>query len=300
MKILLTGASGFIGSNLLLALLEKNYSIIGTGLKTEVDVPIELLDLNLESIDYEKLKIDVCFHLAANNDTLDNDLNSMLKSNLINPSNMFLNLQKNGCKKFIYASSTAVYGNQNAPFCEKTVPCPLNPYAYSKLAFEKWATEFGIKTQTIVIGLRYSNVYGPREFHKGKRSSIILQLFNQMKEGKNPRIFENGNQKRDWCYVKDVVNANLKCLTCESSEILNIASGVSVEFNSIVDILNKNIDTNLIPEYFPCSFIDRLQTNTQCNINKSKEILGWEPRYLIEEGIKDYVNYLSLKYQNLE
>jgi ADP-L-glycero-D-manno-heptose 6-epimerase len=298
MRIFLTGGSGFIGSNLIKALIEQGHSVITTGVKTEANVPSEVkfLNLGLESIDEKHLNnIDVCFHLSANNDTMDADVEEMFKSNVIDPSKLFYKLNKKGCKKFIYASSTAVYGNEPPPFIEdKTKTNPLNPYASSKLAFEEWATDFGTETQSTVIGLRYCNVYGPGEYHKGKRASMIFQLFNQMKMYKYARVFENGEQKRDWCYIKDVVNANLKCLNCKESNILNIASGSSVSFNSVISILNLNMNTNIIPEYFACNFKDRLQTDTQCDISKAKKALDWHPTYSIEKGIREYIRDLSL------
>jgi ADP-L-glycero-D-manno-heptose 6-epimerase len=300
MRIFLTGGSGFVGSNLLRSLLKERHEVIATGLNTEVLAPpgITMLHPDMVAVGEEYLEdIDVCFHMAANNDTTDLNSDGMFESNLTKPARLFERLERRGCKKFVYASSTAIYGNQPAPFSEKkTEPSPLNPYAFSKLAFEKWSTEFGIKTKSTVIGLRYSNIYGPGEFHKGKRSSMILQLYKQINEGMRPRIFEDGDQKRDWCYIIDVINANMKCLTCETSGILNIASGTSIDFNSIVRILNNHTDNDLMPDYFTCPFPSRFQTDTRCEIDDAKELLGWEPTYSIEQGICDYVTILKSHY----
>lgn len=289
MNILVTGGTGFIGSNLINRLLELGHKITTTGLESENPVPKGVVFSNLNS----SLNQDVCFHQAANNNTLDQDVESMFKVNVYDSMNLFNNLYENGCKKFIYASSTAVYGNSEGPYKETTKTNPLNPYAESKLKFDEFAMNFANKKDVSVIALRYCNVYGPKEEHKGKRSSMIFQIYKQMINNQRPKIFKYGEQKRDWCYVKDVVDANIKCLDYNDSAIFNIGSGKSTSFSRVVQIINNKLKTNLIPEYIDCDFLERYQNKTECDISKAKMFLKWNPKYNIEDGIEDYINLLN-------
>ena len=144
-----------------------------------------------------------------------------------------------------------------------------------------------------IIGLRYFNVYGPGEYYKGKMASMVYQLYNQMKAGKRPRVFKNGEQQRDFVYVKDIVKINLCALNNgKETGVYNAATGVPRDYNAIIRCLNKELGTNLEPEYIdnPYPFF---QLKTQADITKSKEKLGYEPDYSLEAGIADYVSILE-------
>jgi ADP-L-glycero-D-manno-heptose 6-epimerase len=298
MNILLTGGTGFIGFNLAKKILELNNNLTITGVKTEnqFNMDCKFLHLGLGSIDNYLKNKDCVFHLAANNDTLDYDKEEMFRNNLYDPIELFHKAYEYGCRKFIYASSTAVYGNQNGPFTEETTPNPLNCYAESKLLFDEFAKKFEIeKGDVSIIGLRYCNVYGPNECHKNKRSSMIFQLYNKIKNNEKPKLFKYGEQKRDWCYIKDVVEANLKCLDYKGSGIFNIANGNSVTFNELVNIINNKLNKKIEIEYIDCNFLERLQTNTECDVSKAKNLLGWIPKYNMKSGIEDYIDELFLR-----
>jgi ADP-L-glycero-D-manno-heptose 6-epimerase len=169
---------------------------------------------------------------------------------------------------------------------------PENPYGFSKLMMDRIALNFMEENPHIkVVGLRYFNVYGPGESYKGKTASMVYQLYKQMKEGKRPRLFKWGEQKRDFVYVKDVIRANLLAMEKDVSGIFNVATGVARSFNEIVSILNQLLGTHLEPDYFDCPY-DFYQNYTQADITKARELLGYEPQYSLEEGIKDYLNHL--------
>ena len=144
-----------------------------------------------------------------------------------------------------------------------------------------------------IIGLRYFNVYGPGEYFKGKMASMVYQLYNQMKAGKRPRVFKHGEQMRDFVYVKDIVKINLCALkNGKETGVYNAATGIPRDYNDIIKCLNKELGTNLEPEYIdnPYPFF---QLKTQADITKSKEKLGYEPDYSLEAGIADYVSILE-------
>lgn len=289
MRVLVTGGTGFVGHNLANRLIRMGYEVWVTGSDSEAGVPRGSTLIGLEEA--EGMNFDACMHQAANNDTLD-DSEDMSRSNVFMPARLFHRLARNGCHRFVYASSTAIYGNRPAPYTESTKPEPLNWYAKSKLAFEDFASDFAVESQSVVFGLRYCNVYGPGESHKGRRASMIMHLAKQMMAGERPRIFRDGDQKRDWVYVDDVVDANLACLLASKGGVFNVAGGRSVSFNELVGILNKEMGVNLEPEYIECGFKDRYQNDTGCDITKARDWLRWSPKFTIEAGVREYLPLL--------
>jgi ADP-L-glycero-D-manno-heptose 6-epimerase len=294
MNILITGGSGFVGSNLTSRLLSENHNITITGTKTENNIPKKIKFLHLSTSDLTKyVNPDVVFHQAANNDTLDYDEDEMLRINYYDPKELFQKLFDNGCKKFIYASSTAVYGNSKSPYYENLTNCnPLNPYAKSKLLFDDFAMEFAKSNNVSVIGLRYCNIYGPNEYHKGHRASMIYQMANKIYNNEILKLFKYGEQKRDYCYVKDVVEANISALSFDGSDIFNIANGNACTFNEIAEILSKILNKKANIEYIECTISDKFQNDIQCNIEKAKKFLKWQPQYTLSSGIDDYMSTL--------
>jgi ADP-L-glycero-D-manno-heptose 6-epimerase len=295
MNILVTGGTGFIGSNLTNRLLELGHKVSITGFQQEnsLEKDIRLIGSELDKINDKNLKgYDICFHQAANNNTLEQNGKKVFQQNVQNPISLFEKLYKYGCRKFIYASSTAVYGNRQTPYTEDTRPEPLNVYAQSKLAFDEFADKFKEKKSVSIIGLRYCNIYGPKEEHKGSRASMIYHICKDVMLNRNPRVFKYGEQKRDWCYVKDVVEANIKCMYYENSNIFNIAGGKSISFNDLYSIIKSALGSESFLEYIDCDFVDRYQNDTECDISKAKKELRWKPCFDIKSGIQDYISHL--------
>jgi ADP-L-glycero-D-manno-heptose 6-epimerase len=216
------------------------------------------------------------------------DRREMLHGNLDGSVKLFRHVAERGCRKIVYASSTAVYGRNPAPYKEEG-PFDLNtPYAESKKLLEEAAESLrkdfpGLAT----VGLRYCNVYGPRENHKGSRSTMIHQFARQMKEG-NPRLFKFGEQKRDYIYVNDVVKANLCAAKAPGSCVVNCGSGNATTFNRIVEILGEATGIRRKPEYIENPFEGNYQNDTTCRMTLAEKTIGFTPSYSIEEGIKDY------------
>jgi ADP-L-glycero-D-manno-heptose 6-epimerase len=145
-----------------------------------------------------------------------------------------------------------------------------------------------------VVGLRYFNVYGPREAHKGAAASMIYQLYGQMKAGRRPRVFRGGEQKRDFVHVNDVVVCTVQALTAPRSGVYNCGSGQAFSFNEIIAELNQNLRTTLEPEYFdnPFSFY---QPHTEADLTLSRKELNYSPQFPPARGIADYVAVLEGK-----
>ena len=298
MKTLVTGGTGFIGSNIAEALLVRGDDVVITGHDSEQQIPNfkgTLLLPSLIGIDWEALPpIDVLFHEAAYNDTRSQDLREMLYANVASSIALFERVAEKGCKRIVYASSTAVYGDGPAPYNENQPLHPLNPYAESKKQLEEEVARFGkVHPDVVVVGLRYCNVYGPGESHKGTRASMIYQLAGQMRRG-NPRLFKSGEQRRDYIYVKDVVEANLRAAEAQSSCVVNCGSGQAIAFNDVVHLLNKVLGTSRTPEYIDNPFAAAYQNYTECDMSRAKEKLGFVPKYTIESGITKYMKSGSL------
>jgi ADP-L-glycero-D-manno-heptose 6-epimerase len=290
LRILVTGGTGFVGSNLARRLISLGNDVWITGREGENGVPEGTTMVEWDGAG--EMSFDVCFHQSANNDTLDDDSSDMLESNVFAPARLFHRLARKGCDRFVYASSTAVYGNSPAPYSEQSGTDPMNVYAKSKLAFDEFAPSFAEDTRTKVFGLRYCNVYGPGESHKGRRASMIMHLCLQMVDGRRPRIFRHGEQRRAWVHVDDVVEANLACLGPEVGGLFNVA-GESATFNRVVEMINESLGSNLEPDYIECPFEDRYQKDTDTDTSKARRVLGWSPKVSIAEGIASYLPLLG-------
>ena len=292
MRCLVTGGTGFIGSQLVGHLVEAGHEVVITG--HEAEQPLDFFTgkrvfPGLGGIDWEAIgEIDVLFHQAALNDTRCMDRGEMMRVNLDDSRTLFRYAVGHGCRRIVYASSTAVYGRNPAPYHE-TDPCDLNtPYAESKKRVEEVATDIAKEHPDVrIVGLRYCNVYGPGEAHKGRRASMIYQFARQMEYG-NPRFFCYGEQKRDYIYVKDVIRANMLAAAPPTGCIVNCGSGTATTFNRIVEILNEVLGCARRPEYFDNPYVGNYQDHTQCDMTLAEELIGFVPRHSIEEGIRDY------------
>ncbi len=296
MKILVTGGAGFIGSNVVRVLEAKGAKVVVLDdfshasyknlldLKAEV-ICADILDHNL----YKKLpKFDAVIHEAAITDTTLPDDRKMVMVNFEGFKNVF-NLCSTKKIKLIYASSAGVYGNGPAPMKESQTLVPHNTYAYSKYLCDCYVRAYATKSKIpLVVGLRYFNVYGSGEYHKGVSSSMIYQLYLQMKENKLPRVFKYGEQKRDFIYVKDVARITVDALKLKKNAILNVGTGQPRSFNEIISCLNKSMKKSLEPDYFDNPYVGVYQDFTCADVNLLKKSkLG--ANFSLEKGIEDYV-----------
>jgi len=235
-----------------------------------------------------KYNFDFIFHHAAISDTRIYDQEIVLKTNL-NSFSDILEIAKKNHSVLIYASSAATYGNMPSPQTIGTEN-PENPYGFSKLLMEQAAYLFSADNpEMTIVGLRYFNVYGNKEFYKGPTSSMVIQLGHQILNEKAPRLFENSNKiYRDFIFIDDVVQANIDACSCKVNGSYNIGTGVPRSFQDIADILQEELRTDLGTEYFPNPYLD-YQLHTQANITESKKNLSFNPKFSLEQGIKSYI-----------
>jgi len=295
MKCLVTGGAGFIGSNLALELEKQGHEIVVvdnllTGNKNNLKgFKGKFIETDIaENFDL-KINFDVIFHQAAITDPRHPNDEETYNKNIQGFKNIIKIAEKNNAK-LIYASTAGLYGNGPTPMKEDQKKEILSAYGKSKQEMDEIAT--GLYKMSIV-GLRYFNVFGPREAYKGRAASMIYHLGKQIKAGKNPRIFKSGEQKRDHIYVKDVVEATIIAVDAMRG-IYNVGTGIGTTFNELVKVLNEVLNKNLEPEYFDMPYDPKTyQSNTQANTSKAENFLGFKSKWSIKEGIKDYFNWLD-------
>ena len=314
--IIVTGGAGFIGSNLLLGLNKLGYDDIlvvdnlekGIKYKNLLGCQIsDYLDKHtfLEKLSqglFEDQKIEAIFHQGACSATTEWDGRYMMENNYEYSKSLFHYCQKNQIP-FIYASSAAVYGSDTY-FEEKLeFEAPLNVYGYSKFQFDQYFRHYQQhnKLTAQVIGLRYFNVYGSRENHKGSMASVAFHLNNQMKKGDTLRLFEgfdgydNGEQRRDFVYVDDVADINLWFFNNQNvSGIYNVGTGRSQTFNDVAKAViayHQRGKIQYIP--FPEHLKGCYQSFTEANIDALRAV-GCDHQFkTVEEGVALYMEWLN-------
>ncbi|MEO6871239.1 MAG: ADP-glyceromanno-heptose 6-epimerase [Chthoniobacterales bacterium] len=300
---LVTGGAGFIGSNLVLALQEKfpeaRLTVIDDfrsgDFKNLLGYRGDVVAKNLADLDWRAQfgdeKFDAIFHLASITDTTNHDQFEQVHDN-VESFRRLLAFARPHSMRIVYASSAATYGAANGVNVETDTAAPANVYAFSKAIMDNLARRAATEDSNWkIIGLRYFNVYGPREAHKGMPASMILHLSRQMKDGKAPRIFKHGEQKRDFVYVQDIVQGTLRALEAKKSGIYNLGSGQARSFNELIAILNDSLGTNFEPEYFDNPHA-HYQNHTEADLTNVQKSLGYEPEFPLEKGVADYMRWL--------
>ena len=322
-NILITGGAGFIGSNLAFyfqdnfpeanivvfdcfrseaRFLNGNLKSLGD-FNNLVGFRGNIICGNINSKDdlglLDRFEFDFIFHQAAVSDTTVFDQEYIMKTN-VNSFYDILDLAKKHDSVLVYASSAATYGNNPSP---QTVGFenPLNPYGYSKYSMDQIAMKFMVNNPKIrLIGLRYFNVYGPREFYKGSTSSMVMQLGHQILKGKSPRLFTNSkNIFRDFIYIDDVIQANIKASEASKNDIYNVGTGNPRSFQDISDILQNELGTNYETDYF-INPHNSYQSHTQADIQSTRKYLNFNPIISLEQGIKKYIPEITRLYKNYE
>src|SRR5688500_2542086 len=302
MRVLVTGAAGFIGSNLAKKLCTDGHdvtaadSFLCSTWQTLLGFDSDVLTLR-DHEDVNSMRelgpLDVIFHQASIPGVINedgtagtSDPHRMMRNN-VETFRRLLDWAVESKARVVWASSCSVYGRGPVPMTEAQPPQPLNVYGFSKLCMERLAKRYAPRLSKPIVGLRYSNVYGPGESHKGKLASMIYQLARQMRAGKRPRIFTAGQQKRDFVYIDDAVQANLKAMTGRESGVFNAGAGRSWSFNELADGLSPLLGTNRKPDYLdnPYGFT---QDWTETDQPLARQKLGYEPQFDPRRGIEAY------------
>ncbi len=299
---LVTGGAGFIGSNLCEAILSMGYKVrclddLSTGKQANVDMFLD--DPNYEFVKGDIKDFDTCMKACEGVDYVLNQAawGSVPRSiemplfycanNIMGTLNMMEAARQNGVKKFVYASSSSVYGDEpNLPKKEGREGNLLSPYALTKRCDEEWGKQYTKHYGLATIGLRYFNVFGRRQDPNGAYAAVIPKFIKQLLAGERPTINGDGKQSRDFTYIENVIEANLRaCLAPKEAdgEAFNVAYGGREYLNDIYFGLTKALNMDIQPIYGPDRKGDIKHSNA--DISKARELMGYDPEWDFQRGI---------------
>ena len=305
---LVTGGAGFIGSNLCEALLNMGYRVrclddLSTGKQENVDLFLD--NSNYEFVKGDIKDLDTCMKACKDVDYVLNQAawGSVPRSiemplfycanNIQGTLNMLEAARQNKVKKFVYASSSSVYGDEpNLPKKEGREGNLLSPYAVSKRADEEWAKQYTKHYGLDTYGLRYFNVFGRRQDPNGAYAAVIPKFIKQLLDGETPTINGDGKQSRDFTYIENVIEANLKaCLAPgeAAGEAFNIAYGGREYLLDIYYGLTEALGLDVEPNFGPDRPGDIKHSNA--DISRAKEMLGYSPDWSFDRGIKAAIEW---------
>lgn len=307
-KFLVTGAAGFIGSNLVEAILNLGYEVRGLdNFSTGKRGNIELFQDNprFEFIEGDIRDIETCMNVCKDIDFVLHQAawGSVPRSiempllyeeiNIKGTLNMLEAARQTGVKKFVYASSSSVYGDEpNLPKKEGREGNLLSPYALTKRVNEEYAKLYTKLYGLDTYGLRYFNVFGRRQDPNGSYAAVIPKFIKQLLENEQPTINGDGKQSRDFTYIENVIEANLKACVASheaAGQVYNIACGGRMFLIDLYNILCKELDKNVEPIYGPERKGDIRHSNA--DITKAKECLGYNPEWGLEQGISAAIKW---------
>lgn len=303
MKILVTGGAGFIGSHLADGFLNLGHEVciidnLSTGQTENINprARFYLSDIRSEEAGriFELEKPDVLCHQAAQMDVRKSVADPMYDAdvNIRGTLNLLQNCVRHNIKKVLFASTGgAVYGEQQTFPCDETHPTrPVSPYGVAKQTVERYLyfyqVEYGISHSI----LRYANIYGPRQNPKGE-AGVVAIFASKMIADEQPVINGDGKQTRDYTYVGDVVEANLKCLHRTENEIFNVGTSIETDVNALFHLINELTGGKAVEKHGPS--LPGEQRRSVISYQKAKKILGWAPKTDLKTGLANTIAFFS-------
>ena len=303
-RYLVTGGAGFIGSHLAEELVRRGHTVrvadsLITGKRRNLDhIPdVEFLEGDLADMAFASRAVagvDYVLHQAAI-PSVPRSVNDPITSNRANIDasiNVLVAARDAGVKRLVYAGSSSVYGNTlTLPKREDMPPNPLSPYALQKLVAEQYAQMFTRLYGFETVTTRYFNVFGPRQDPGSPYSGVISLFSTALLEGRQPIIYGDGEQTRDFTYVANVVDGVLRA--CEApqaaGEVMNVACGTRISLNRLVAVMNHIVGTRLEAIYKDARPGD--VKDSQADITKAKTLLGYSPTVMLEEGLRHTLDW---------
>jgi nucleoside-diphosphate-sugar epimerase len=304
-RVVVTGGGGFIGSNLVRALLERGDEVrvldnFSTGNRANLDgLDIEIVEGELRS--YERVhnavrKADVVYHLGALG-SVPRSVQDPLTSSAVNIEgtlNVLLAARDEGVRRVVFSSSTSVYGSsRQLPTTEDSPPDPISPYGVAKLAAERYCISFSRVYESFEsVVLRYFNVFGPRQSALSQYAAVVPLFVTAIAAGRPVQIHGDGEQSRDFTYVGNVVDATIRAGETEgaSGEIFNIAAGSPASVNQLADTIGSILRKPVEKEHLPTRAGDI--RDSWADLGKARRILGYEPAIGLDDGLRRTVEFL--------
>jgi UDP-glucose 4-epimerase len=299
-KVLVTGGGGFIGSNLVRALVERgddvrvldNFSTGNRHNLDEVAGDVDVVEGELRS--YERVHaatrgVELVFHQGAL-PSVPRSVQDPLTTSAVNVEgtlNVLLAARDEGIRRVVFASSSSVYGNSGSlPRIESQHPDPISPYAVSKLAAERYCVSFGRVYELETVALRYFNVFGPNQDPSSQYAAVVPRFIAAIGDGRPVPVHGDGTQSRDFTYVANVIEANLLAADAGgiNGAVLNIATGRQTSVNELVDEIGRVLGREGEKEYLPQRAGD--VRDSWADVTAARELLGWEPRVSLEDGLR--------------
>ena len=300
MKVLVTGGGGFIGSNLVRALVEQGDDVrvldnFSTGNRlnlAELANDVEIVEGELRS--YERVHaatrgVEVVFHQGAL-PSVPRSVQDPLTTSAVNVEgtlNVLLAARDEGVRRVVCASSSSVYGNSgDLPRFETAHPDPISPYGVSKLAAERYCVSFSRVYPLQTVALRYFNVFGPNQDPTSQYAAVVPRFITAIADGRPVAIYGDGEQRRDFTYVENVVEANVLAAVTEgvSGAVLNVATGRATSVNELADTIGSLLGRSVERDDQPERTGD--VRDSWADVTRSRDLLRWEPRIGLEEGLR--------------
>ncbi len=294
-RVLVTGGAGFIGSNLANYLATDNEVIAVDdcylGTPENLDPAVEFQE---RSVLEEELPtdVDVVFHLAALSSYAMHEDNPQrgARVNIEGFVNVVEQARQDGCETVVYASTSSIYGSQTEPSPED-MPIEANTgYEASKLARERYGEYFAKHYDMTTAGLRFFSVYqgyGGAEAHKDEYANVIAQFADDIANGRSPKLYGDGTQTRDFTHVSDIVRGIVTTAEHELTGVYNLGTGESYSFNTVVEMINNELGTEIQPEYVENPIPEDVYVHDTCaDISRIAEATGWEPQIDFAEGVR--------------
>jgi UDP-glucose 4-epimerase len=306
-KVLVTGGAGFIGSNLVRALLSRGDEVrvldnFSTGNRSNLaglDRDVELVEGELRS--YERVHnavrgVELVFHLGALG-SVPRSVQDPLTSGAVNVEgtlNVLLAARDEGIRRVVFASSSSIYGNQaELPLRETMAPDPISPYGVAKLAAERYCVSFTRVYHSFeTVVLRYFNVFGPRQDPRSQYAAVVPLFVTAIAAGEPVTIFDDGQQSRDFTYIDNVVAANLLAADAEdvSGRIFNVSAGAPATVNELADTIGSLLGKTVERRYLPPRPGDL--RNSWADVSEAREALGFDPTVSLEDGLRRTADFL--------
>lgn len=303
LKIIVTGGAGFIGSHLVDRYLIAGHRVVAidnliTGQRGNINREAGFYQADVNDPEaVEKIfaaeRPDVVNHHAAFTEVVRSTREPLaaLQTNILSAVNLLLAGARHGLKKFIFSSTSAVYGNpKKIPVSEKGLKQPLSPYGLSKLLSEECVRFYSRSGAFTYIIFRYPNVYGPRQNPKGE-AGVVAIFSDLLRDKKTPTIFGNGGKGRDYTYVDDIVRANMLALTKGENEIINLGWGTIVTDDEVFRTIARALKTDASCAYAPfrAGEVYRIALDAR----RARTVLGWRPHITFRQGVRRYLEFLG-------